>query len=221
MPVLAYRITEALSAIVIDLPIGTNLGLLYILWTRLSGRLLQNRGALIPALAATGLEPAGVRRAWAAFAGGAWDVSHLISALQALVRHEGRWHAQHCGGYRVRAVYTTGFFRPRLKNCATKHYVSQAGEVARDSVWADTLPHPQGAGRQRRPCRNPDGADRASGRAGPQCHGDRSRSGYHPVRRRAAGARCRIHDLDRFRQHHFLCCLGWLLSWGGRFHTTC
>ena len=129
MPTLVYRITEVLSAMVIDLPIGTNLGLFHILWTLLSGRLLQSRGALIPALAATGLEPAAVRRAWAAFAGGAWDVSRLIAALQALVRHEGRWHAQHCGGYRVVAVDTTGFFRPRLKDCATKHFLSQAGEA--------------------------------------------------------------------------------------------
>lgn len=129
MPALVYRITEVLSAIVIDLPLGTNLGLFHILWTLLSGRLLQSRGALIPALAATGLEPAVVRRAWAAFADGAWGVSALITALWALVRREGRWHAQHCGGYRVVAIDTTGFFRPRLKNCATKHYLSQAGEA--------------------------------------------------------------------------------------------
>ena len=44
MPALVYRITEVLSAIVIDLPLGTNLGLFHILWTLLSGRLLQSRG---------------------------------------------------------------------------------------------------------------------------------------------------------------------------------
>jgi len=118
-----------LSAIVIDLPLGTNLGLFHILWTLLSGRLLQSRGALIPALSATGLEPATVRRAWAAFAHGAWDISQLVAALQAVVRQEGRWHAQHIGGYRVVAIDTTGFFRPRLKDCATKHFLSQAGEA--------------------------------------------------------------------------------------------
>jgi hypothetical protein len=61
MPALVYRITEVLSAIVIDLPIGTRLGLFHILWTLLSGRLPQTRGALIPALAATGLESAPLR----------------------------------------------------------------------------------------------------------------------------------------------------------------
>ena len=129
MPTLVYRITEVLSAIVIDLPLGTNLGLFQIIWTLISGRLLQTRGALIPALAATGLEPAAVRRAWAAFAYGAWDIAALIAALQAVVRQEGRWHARHIGGYRVVAVDTVAFFRPRLKDCATKHFLSQAGEA--------------------------------------------------------------------------------------------
>jgi hypothetical protein len=53
MPALVYRITEVLSAMVIDLPLGTKLGLFHILWTLISGWLLQTRGALIPALAAT------------------------------------------------------------------------------------------------------------------------------------------------------------------------
>jgi hypothetical protein len=108
---------------------GTNLGLFQVLWTLISGRLLQTRGALIPALAATGLAPVEVRRAWAAFAGGVWAVSHLIGELQAVVRREGCWHAHRFGGYRVVAVDTVGFFRPRLKDCATKHFLSQAGEA--------------------------------------------------------------------------------------------
>jgi len=126
MPALVYRITEVLSALVMDLPIGTNLGLFHVLWMLISGQLLQSRGALIPALAATGLEPASVRRAWAAFAGGAWDIAHLIASLQALVRAEGRWHARRYGGYRMLVVDTLGFFRPRLKDCATKHFLSSA-----------------------------------------------------------------------------------------------
>src|SRR5258708_5772701 len=129
MPALVYRITEVLSALLSDLPLGTNLGLFHILWTLLSGRLLQTRGAQIPALAATGLEPTAVRGGGAAFGVGAWDVSQLLAALQAVGGQEGRWHAQHTGGYRVVAVDPTGFFRPRLKNCATKHFLSQAGEA--------------------------------------------------------------------------------------------
>ena len=129
MPVLVYRITEMLSALVLDLPIGTNLGLFHILWTLISGRLLQTRGALIPALAATGLEVATVRRAWAAFANGAWEVSSLITALLAWVQREGQWQPEWVGKYCVVAVDTVAFFRPRLKDCWTKHFLSQAGEA--------------------------------------------------------------------------------------------
>jgi hypothetical protein len=75
------------------------------------------------------LAPTTVRRAWAAFADGSWSVTRLIVAFQSLVRREGRWQACRCGGYRVVAVDTVGFFRPRLKGCATKHFLSQAGEA--------------------------------------------------------------------------------------------
>lgn len=129
MPALVYRITEVLSALVLALPIGTNLGMFHILWTLMSGRLLQTRGALIPALAMTGLNPAIVRRAWAAFANGVWDVSGLIAALLALVQREGRWQPEWVGKYCVVAVDTVAFFRPRLKDCSTKHFLSQAGEA--------------------------------------------------------------------------------------------
>ena len=129
MPALVYRITEVLSALVLDLPIGTNLGMFHVLWTLVSGRLLQTRGALIPALAITGLDSASVRRAWAAFANGAWEVSSLIDALLSLVQREGRWQPEWIGNYCVVAVDTVAFFRPQLKNCLTKHFLSQAGEA--------------------------------------------------------------------------------------------
>jgi len=74
-----------LSAIELDLPIGAHLGIFHLLWTLISGRLLQIRGALIPVLAATGLEAAAVRRAWPMFGAGACDVSRPMAALQALV----------------------------------------------------------------------------------------------------------------------------------------
>jgi hypothetical protein len=41
-----YRTLELLCAAVSALPIGTNLGLLHLLWMLVSGRLLAARGAL-------------------------------------------------------------------------------------------------------------------------------------------------------------------------------
>lgn len=129
MPTIVYRIIEVLSVLVTDLPIGTNLAIFHLLWTVLSGRLLESRGAIIPALAASGLASDAIRRAWAALAYGAWDVAQLLTAFQGLVRHEGRWQRHRVGGLRPVAVDHVGFFRPRLKNCPTQHYDSQAGKA--------------------------------------------------------------------------------------------
>jgi len=129
MPTIVYRIIEVLSPIVMDLPVGTNLALWQLLWALISGRLLGQRGAIIPALAASGLKPEAVRRAWTALAYGAWDLSALLAPWRRVVEQEGRWHAHRHGGYRPVAVDLVGFFRPRLKGCATKHYLSQAGKA--------------------------------------------------------------------------------------------
>lgn len=70
MPALVYRIIEVLSVIVMDLPIGTSWAVFQLLWTVLSGRLLESRSGIIPALAACGLKTEAIRRAWAALAYG-------------------------------------------------------------------------------------------------------------------------------------------------------
>jgi hypothetical protein len=63
-----YRITTLLSTLLHRVPVGTNLALFHLLWTLISGRLLESRGALFPALTASGLPPDAARRAWAALA---------------------------------------------------------------------------------------------------------------------------------------------------------
>ena len=45
------RMMALLCALVAALPIGTNLGLLHLLWMLVSGRLLGSRGALFAVLA--------------------------------------------------------------------------------------------------------------------------------------------------------------------------
>lgn len=129
MPTIVYRIIEVLSVLVTDLPLGTNLAVFHLLWAVLSGRLLTSRGALIPALAASGLATDAVRRAWAALAYGAWDITQLLLNFHAMVRQEGRWQRRRVAGLRPVAVDQVGFFRPRLKDCPTKHYASQAGRA--------------------------------------------------------------------------------------------
>jgi hypothetical protein len=120
---------DVLSRVVQHVPIGTNLGLFHLLWMLLSGRLLLSRGAVIPGLAALGLVAAAVRRAWAALAYGQWHVAQLLAAWEHLVREEQAFHAHQYGGYCPVACDLVGFFRPRLQDCATKHYSSAAGKA--------------------------------------------------------------------------------------------
>jgi len=129
MSSLVYRINSVLSRLLQSVPIGTNLGLLYLLWMILSGRLLESRGALIPGLADMGLSDDTVRRSWAALCYGRWQTASLLSEYQQIVLEEGHWQAHRHGGYRVLAIDLVGFFRPRLSECPTKHYLSAAGKA--------------------------------------------------------------------------------------------
>lgn len=129
MPPVVYRVTQLLSSLVEPLPIGTNLGLFHLLFMLASGRLLESRGAVIPGLAALGLTPPAIRRAWAALAYGDWETARLVTGWQQQVQAEGWWQPRQHGGYRPVACDLVGFFRPRLQGCATSHYHSGAGKA--------------------------------------------------------------------------------------------
>ena len=129
MSALLYRINDVLSHVVSHVPVGTNLGLFHLLWTLLSGRLLQSRGAVIPALANFGLCAAAVRRAWAALAYGCWSTAQLLTAWQQVVQDDGHWQTHRHGGYWPVACDLPGFWRPRLPGCPTTHYCAQAGKA--------------------------------------------------------------------------------------------
>ena len=47
-----YRVLTLVSALVVDVPIGTNLGLLHLFWMLMSGKALLTCGAMIPGLSA-------------------------------------------------------------------------------------------------------------------------------------------------------------------------
>ena len=95
----------------------------------MSGRMLESRGALIPALANAGFDQRDSMRIWQGLAHGAWEVNPILAALNVQIAHERVWRALEVGGYQVKVLDTVGFFRPRLKGCATKHYQSLAGKV--------------------------------------------------------------------------------------------
>ena len=89
MPEAVYRMMTLLCALVGPLPIGTNLGLLHLLWMLVSGRLLASRGALFPGLADCGLSERAVRRAWAALGQGGWTSGQLLARWAAPVARGG------------------------------------------------------------------------------------------------------------------------------------
>lgn len=124
-----YRVLGLLCGLVAGVALGTNLGLVCVLWMLVSGRLLGTRGAVIPGLSATGLGEAAVRRAWAALGQGSWSSAELLGQWQGLVVGEGHWVAHEHAGYRAVAVDVTGFWRPRLRDCPTTHYDGRAGKA--------------------------------------------------------------------------------------------
>jgi hypothetical protein len=115
--------------LVVSVPVGTNLGLLHLLWMLVSGQLLATRGAVIPGLSACGLSARAVRRAWAALGQGAWSSAHLLARWQEMVAVEGRWRVQTHGGYHPVGVDVTAFWRPRLQGCPTTHYQTTADKA--------------------------------------------------------------------------------------------
>jgi hypothetical protein len=129
MPDAVYQVMTMLCRLVAPLPIGTNLGLLHLLWMLVSGRLLGSRGALFAGLSDCGLPARAVRRAWAALGQGGWTSAALLARWADAVQAEGRWQPCRHGGYRPVAVDVTGFWRPRLRGCPTVHYHGPAGKA--------------------------------------------------------------------------------------------
>src|SRR2546429_4010575 len=152
MSTIVYRISVLLGAILADVPVGTNLGLFWLLWALLSGRFLLSRGAVFPALADGGIPADAVRRSGAALAYGRWAIEPLVQAWQQVVLQEDRWHAHSYEGFRPVACDLVGFFRPRLSGGVGKHDQSRADTAPPAIVPAGgaagravgTLPAPPG-----------------------------------------------------------------------------
>lgn len=116
---------QAISAVVQTVPIGTNIALLHILWSMMSGAFLQSRGAVFGAVAERCTQ-AEVRRSWAALRYGSWESNELLENLRIYVASENHWCARTHGGYQVVSVDMTGFWRPHLKGWLGRHYHSTA-----------------------------------------------------------------------------------------------
>jgi len=113
---------SVLSILLVSLPLGTNLALLHFMWMLVSGALLPHRGAIFPALKATGLSDAATRRAWAALRKGVWRIALLLGAWREYVKALPDWQPRRYEGYLPVIVDVTAFWRPALQNCPSQHY---------------------------------------------------------------------------------------------------
>ena len=136
MSTVVDRISVLLGVLLAEVPVGTNLGLFWLLWALISGRFLLSRGAVFPALADGGLPAEAVRRSRAALAYGRWAIQTLIQAWYQVVQQEGYWQAHRYEGFRPVACDLVGFFRPRLSGCLGKHYHSGADKALPAVVFA-------------------------------------------------------------------------------------
>lgn len=131
MPTAVRETIQVLELIVQAVPLGTNVGLLYMLWAMLNGSFLGSRGGIFPALQASGFDEETSRRSWAAFRYGSWAIGELLGVWRRHVLGEGKWQVHRYEGYRVLAVDWTAFWRPQLQGWRGRFFHRLAGRAVK------------------------------------------------------------------------------------------
>lgn len=111
MPTAVQETIQVLELIVQGVPIGTNLGLLHMLWAMLTGSFLSSRGAVFPALQTNGFDEGQMRRSWSAMRNGAWTIEKLIAVFRSHVLSKRKWVGHRYEGYRPLSVDWTAFLQ--------------------------------------------------------------------------------------------------------------
>lgn len=122
MLIAAEATVQAMVVIMQTVPIGTNMGLIQIMWVMMNGSFLRSRGAVLSALHLSGFGVAEIRRSWAALRYGTWNVNELLENWQVYVASQNQWRARRYEHLQVLSVDITGFWRPRLQGWLGKHY---------------------------------------------------------------------------------------------------
>jgi hypothetical protein len=116
------EIITAIVFVVQVVPLGTNLSLVQVMWAMVQGSFLISRGAIHSGLQASDFTDGEIRRSWSGLRYGSWQTDELIASWQAYVANRNQWRVQRYGGYRVKSVDITGFWRPQLGGTVSKHY---------------------------------------------------------------------------------------------------
>lgn len=139
-----------LEEVVQPVGVGTNLGLVPLLWTIMSGAFLVSRGALFPALPRAGFSAEQSRRAGQAWHQGVWSITPLLAAFRARVEREGVWQPTRYEGYVPVAADVTVFWRPRLRGVLGTFYYRLANRAV-SGIGVGLVVHVGRVGAQRLP----------------------------------------------------------------------
>lgn len=122
MSIAIKQTIQALQVVLQGVPVGTNLALFQLLWSMLNGSFLISRGAIFPAMKASGFDNKEIRRSWAAMRYGIWRIDDLITAWRSYIQSQGDWQSREYEGYRPIAADITTFWRFHLKGMVGKYF---------------------------------------------------------------------------------------------------
>ena len=113
---------QAIEVIVQDVPVGTNFALTQMLWALMNGSFLGSRGAIFPALKASGFSAEESRQSWSGMRYGSWTADDLLRPLQQYAQGKDGWSTHCYEGYEPVAVDWTTFWRPKLADWPGRYY---------------------------------------------------------------------------------------------------
>ena len=120
---------QAIEVIVQEVPVGTNLALTHMIWALMNGSFLSSRGAIFPALQASGFSAEESRQSWSGMRYGSWEAEDLLRPLQEYAQSKDGWSAHRYEGYEPVAVDWTTFWRPKLVGWPGKYYHGFSGRA--------------------------------------------------------------------------------------------
>ena len=129
MPSTVYQTALLICQLCHTLPIGTNLGIVYLLWTIITGKLLNSRGSLFPALKEAGFTDKQARQSEASLREGKYKIEKLLDENRKIIKRHNKSTPISINGHTPLLLDWVGFYRPNLKGCTSKHFQSTAGKA--------------------------------------------------------------------------------------------